>query len=253
MAKDWLKAWSIDLDIFSKDHNIRNEVSYRPQGINVQNREENFQQYLHFLFEIWRSSEPSYSNSFNMLDQHLLRNTLEGIYQRRTGRKPKGRLYTTFITTAASNLGISPNSNLVNFLTAPINSNHPLVLTVAEKKGQLVNGNMRALPVISRALLLLRLSSASALNFIEATGIQKEELMFWWKPQGDLQGLWNPGNYPDRMTDLWADVEEAIDSLESWCEDHNDNYNIYDSRTEKSIDYWYLRQFQRVGLWATGL
>jgi len=253
LAKDWLKTWSIDLDIFSKDHNIRNEVSYRPQCINVQSQEENFQQYLHFLIEIWRSSEPSQANSFNLLDQHLLRNTLEGFYQRRTGQKPKGRLFTAFVTAAAVNLGISPNSNLVNFLTASDISNYPLVLTVAERKGQLVNGNMRALPVISRALLLLRLSSASAQNLIKATGIQKEELKFWWKSNGDLQGLWNPVNYPDRMIDLWADIEEAIDSLETWCEDHKDTCNICNSRIEKPIDFWYLRQFQRVGLWATGL
>lgn len=257
LAKDWLKAWSLDLNIMSEDHRIRNEASYRPQRIYPYSRNCCLQDYLHHLVEIWRASEPVGSQRFSLLDRHLLRNTLTSIYRNQTGKYPHWRQntkgYKLFVETAVSNLGLTLDNNLAAFLSDPAPSlNHP-VLEEARRKGKSEDGGIRPLPIISRAYLLLRLASAATQELLLNSSVKKEDLFFWWEELGNDIGLWIPEKAPEQMSDLWVDVKSSVDAIEDWYTQNDDLAGILKVKQDLPFDSWQFKQFNRAGLWAIGL
>ena len=256
-ARDWLRAWSLDLNTLSKDHNIRNEASYRPHRIYQYPHYSELEDHLHHLIEVWKASEPVGSHRFNILDRHLLRNTLITTFRNRTGYYPHWQRYNSkyrfFIGTVIDNLGLSLDNNLVDFLSNPDPSlNHP-ILREAVKKGVNKEGGVNPLPIISRAYLLLRLASAATENLLLNSSIKKEDLFFWWNKFGNDIGLWIPGNAPDQMTDLWIDVKTSVDAIEDWYLNNIGLVSISKIRQELPYDSWQIQQFNRAGLWAIGL
>ncbi len=254
LAKDWLKAWSLDLDYLSKDHLARNEVSYRPQGLLPNQSLPPVEYSLRRLVDFWKACEPSDSERFSLLDLNLLRRALERTYRARTGREPKGVHYAVFIDSTLSKLGMPPSSTLRDFLIRRIEpKNHPL-LEEAGKPGQVLDrGLVRPLSVMARAILLLRLASAAASEFLHESSIQGADLCFWSHRIGEEIGLWKTGAAPDRMTDLWADVEANLETTESWCASNGASADAFDVKRDLASELAQLKQFQRVGFWGMGL
>ena len=253
LAREWLVAWSIDLDVLSQDHDIRNEASYRPQRVYPYSQHNLLEENLSRLIQIWRASEPAGSNRFSLLDLHLLKNTLKSIYRNHTGKEARGKRYALFIQNAIGNLGLSLDGHLVDFLSSSETiPNHP-ILKEAKKKGEYEDGNIRALPVISRAYLLLRLASAATQDFLIKSSIEKDDLLFWWAELGNDMGLWVPGELPDQMTDLWDDVKDSVDAIEDWYYQNNGQISVLKARQDLPLDYWRVKQFNRAGLWAIGI
>ena len=253
LARDWLSAWSIDLNILNQDHSIRNEASYRPQRIHPFPQLDELEEYIPLIVHAWRASEPYGSNRFNLLDRYLLKNTLRSAFRNRTGKEPRGNRYSTFVQTAIGNLGLSINSTLFDFLSSPETiTNHPILME-ARKKGENEDGSIRTLPILSRAYLLLRIASAATQDFLSTCSIVKDDLRFWWEALGNDAGLWIPGNLPDQMTDLWADVKDSVDSVEDWYTLNTGMFCTLKVRQDLPFDSWQVNQFTRAGLWAIGL
>jgi len=253
LAKDWLKTWSLDLQTLPDDRTLRNEVSYRPQRLIHAVPRSNFVVMLRIIMSYWQATEPTASARFEQLDLFLLRYTLERAYRGRTGQRPRGGPYERFIETTLSALGMSPSSAIVDFLgRRQATRNHPL-LGEARKKGQKSNSDVRPFAVIARALLLLRLASAATNDLLQEHAITKADLTFWWTELGEDNGLWKPGSQPIQMTDLWGDVGPYMDVLETWCDANVVPGNLYQARTDPTLELWRFTQFQRAGLWAIGL
>jgi hypothetical protein len=79
-------------------------------------------------------------------------------------------------------------------------------------------------------------------------------LKFWWLPLGQERGLWDAGFEPDQMTDLWADVDTAVEEVKSW-EGANAAQKPSLERWRRELPYQIsvLGGFERVALWGLGL
>lgn len=253
LAKDWLKTWSLDLAQLAEDHNMRNEVSYRPQRLLPVRDQTNTVDVIKTLVDFWRACEPSSLERFSLLDLHLLRRALEFSYQRMTGTRPSGSRFMTFINSALANLGMPSDNPLTDFL---LRRQQPLVhplLREAKKQGKPQNGVAQPLPIVARAILLLRLASAATDDMLSTTSISKTDLEFWLNRAGEELGLWDTGAPPDEMTDLWADVRPALDAADAWCDMNGAICSLFKAKTALGNELYQIEQFERIGFWATGL
>jgi hypothetical protein len=151
-----------------------------------------------------------------------------------------------------TNIGITPNGYLFDFLTFKVDPEIHPVLLWAQQPGILSDGTINALAVLSRSYILLRLASARVEDLLNYTGVNKNELMFWWNSLGLDLGYWTPGNAPQDMIDLWADIEPNIVDIEHWF-GGNPTPQLAVFRRDLPFELKQMVQFNRVGLWGIGL
>ena len=259
LAKDWLESWSLDLEVVEGDRTLRNEASYRPQGLISPQLQSDITSTLDKLVEFWRTCEPSISGQLGVLDLHLLRQALEkaynAIYTVTTPGIPTipTKSYVEFAQDTLTQIGMANQLHLKRFLSSSRSPKHTL-LVEAKKKGQDQYGNMRPISVIARAILLLRLASAACNDFIQETEIDGTDVEFWWSNIGKDIGLWESSIIYGPMTDLWADVEIALETVETWIDQNRSStVGARKARREIPFDLWQLEKFQLAGLWAIGL
>lgn len=197
-ASQWLRSWSIDLSLGSRDGALRNIVSYRPTGIRFPDPARiptpGIQE---AVIGMWEVLEPAALPSSVMLDLYMLEKTLRdsgigskwGRYIRPLQRVSSSALWNFLVG------GVSPPLIMLRAAEAPLDANHDPV------------------PIVARALLLLRLGSGVARHVFSDAGVGAGDLRFWWEPAGEEWGFWQPSAAPSVMSDLWADVEFGIQSL----------------------------------------
>lgn len=251
-AKAWFMQWGMDLKLATKDREARNESSYRPDGIPhiwaVSARDT-----LGFVRDTWMALEPSSTSSFDLIDRHILRLALEGYYHGLTGKSATGTdpAFQALIRTtlSAQSLSESADDRLRSFLLRQSAPNDLAIFPYSAKKP----GNTGDDPfaVLSRAVLLLRIATGSAHDLLAAGGIGSAAISFWWTKIGEVRGLWEPGSPPDSLTDLWADIEEALFEMAQLEQAQPDSFEstrsvAFDAAGRLNI----FSSHERVGLWG---
>lgn len=256
VAKEWLKTWSLDLRLLWDprigDRNYRNEVSYRPQGVRDLVNPMGPERALSWLIQFWEACEPSGNDRFSILDRYLLQNALARIFRSRHDAPLNSAAYQRFVDRTFANMGLPNSGTLYNFLRYPSSDDY-IILQEAKLQVKTTRSEMRHIPILARALLLLRLSSAAVENMFKVADIDSIDVEFWWRPLGQQNGFWTQNNVPDEMMDLWADVGLAIENIEAWCDQNINEDHLRPALIENGGDLWTLRQFKRVELWAIGL
>lgn len=257
LAQHWLASWSLDLQTLAHsdegDRTIRNFVSYRPQHIPAPVRIAGFGDTLTRIVSIWEALEPDQLDRFRVIDRYLLRQALHMAYQATYGgSEDESPDYLTYVQSAISNLGFGPDERLASFLARQSDPDDHLVLASA----QLPNDQHapRALPVLSRAVLLLRIASAATEQLLQEAEIDANQLRFWWRALGDDTGLWeSTADDPEIMTDLWADVSSETEAATEWVDRFKEDASIGRAYREIPGSLLQLARFGRAGLWAFGL
>lgn len=247
-TREWLKTWSLDLKTFGKDHNIRNLASYRPQELQAPVRQP-IKEIIEKLIGFWEACEPTGYGQFGLLDLYLLRHSLETVYQVQSGDPTRGVNYGNFVSNAISNLGLN-SVFLENFLSKRTLPDNHLVFIEAEKGSLLNNQIIDPIPMLARAILLLRLSTAVTSDLLEKGTVEKTDLQFWWDTKGKETGLWSNVYTPTNMSDLWEDIRQIIDDINTWLPTAAADACILDSRTEIPFQLWGLSKFQLAGFWG---
>jgi hypothetical protein len=256
LGSEWLKTWGLDLRRLSDDRDARNEASYRPTCLSARV----FLDVLdssRFMRSLWTICEPSTPSRFELLDRHLLRLSLEEAFEAVTGKKAKDdpfefgrRIEAMLAAVAPSGL---PMSEWRRFLTRNVQPDDP-TLTI-EASGTVTPRNPRHhIQVLARAALLLRMATGACGLLLREVGFGCSELEFWWKSIGEERGLWEPGNEPDQLPDLWADVEVALDGILQW-EMSNSEADVSYARWRRERPYaiCVLGECERIALWGLGL
>ena len=244
----WLKKWSIDLH-FKGDQDLRNELSYRPH---FNSSSVNIEDVLTKLSQIWQLLEPTHSNSFHLLDQHFLRIVLEEIYSKSTGKDPKDSDYKSWLGNTFTRLGENDQQELFRFLLRLSNPNNPVLLEEAKKDNSDIGINKNdPFPIICRAILLLRLATGVTHRLIQNSSATVDSLKFWWEDVALKHGFTNSIPSGIDPIDLFTDIRDSI--------------NEFDGRVPGSIQHvkdafntlggplFYLKQFERPGIWGMGL
>ena len=215
-ARDWFGQWGMDLMFFSDDRNARNNSSYRPDGLHDVWKIDTFTA-LNFVKDLWVLLEPS-PTSFGLIDQHILRLSLEGVFESKSGKSAKddkiGFKNMASSVVLAQNLGPAIGKTWLNFLTRSHNGENPSIFTFSEQPAE-ENGES-VFAIMSRAALLLRIASGANSKLFKNTGFEVDTLSFWWRRVGDTRGLWDEIDDTNELVNLWNDIADSIEDIESF-------------------------------------
>jgi len=248
----WLKLWGLDLQRLANDQSARNEASYRPTRMGSEPPSD-ARETSSFLADLWMLSEPLGYSRFESLDRHLLRLSLDDLAK---GTQIRPAQFSSRVSHMldAMNLGVSVETEWKPFLTQRSGSGINTVLVRAGKHGPRVR--QEHLGVISRAFLLLRVATGCCSRLLGETVSGREAVEFWWKLMGEDLGFWERNEQIINLTDLWADVEVALDELQNWDDqvESSDSSPSYASWQRSCVQaLWVLSGCERIALWGLGL
>jgi len=176
-----------------------------------------------------------------------LRVALEKSYRALKGRRAVGRAFERYIDRS---LAMRGDERLRSFLLRQDSPEDSELLRWALKAGALDSPR----PVVARATILLRLASAVAASLLRKTAFGKEDLRFWWEAYGLNRGLWDFAAEPAEFTDLWADVEAALQAVGQFGRGQGyGGGSIAGVWSELSDSLVPLSQCERVALWSLGI
>ncbi len=252
----WLRTWGLDLRLFSDDHDIRNEASYRPSKLNDRPILD-VADSADFICALWSMCEPSAHAPFNNLDRHLLRLALEETFKgvRGTSAAANASKFKSDVTGMLSQ--VVPDSatqhEWLNFLTRTTEPDDPIILFEARQTDP-IDSPRQHLQMISRAALLLRVATAANSRLLEETHISGVDVKFWWSALGEERGLWQKTKQPTDLTDLWADAEASVKSVTEWrMKTAVADQSFVQWRQDRSFDIAVLGGCERIALWGLGL
>jgi hypothetical protein len=209
-ARSWFLQWGMDLRFGLKDRESRNESSYRPDGV-PQTFTLKADATLDYVRELWRVLEPRGPSSFEQIDRHILRLALESHFRSVEGKDPSSSdpKFRTLVqsTIGTQSLPTQTAGRLEKFLLRQV---EPLDSAVFQFSAERPGSKTDPFSILSRAALLLRAATGSCRDLLTNAGLDTATLAFWWKEIGELRGLWEPGNEPDELTDLWADIRDFV-------------------------------------------
>ena len=251
----WLRSWGLDLKRFTDDREARNEASYRPNTIYPVQSLDCFESAI-FLRNLWSLCEPGLASSFEALDQYLLRLSLEYAFKAIKGRTvPQATtIYKAWISSLvnALNLRDSVRDEWESFLKRKRHAQDPDLFQEASQVSD-VRHSRHHLHVIARAALLLRIATAASARLVRNAEYSRDELEFWWSDLGLSRGLWASGSEPASFADLWLDVQDALNDLNSWESAFVTSPSRADWLQECAPQILKLSQCERVILWGIGL
>lgn len=216
-ARSWFSQWGMDLKVPHFDQFVRNESSYRPDGMRQQWSVE-AAKVLSFARDFWSSMEPSTSCRFENVDSHILRVAVESVFKSTTGRAP-AQQPVAFKDRAkkiveAQALGESATQRWIEFLCR--NSAAADIAIMAYSKVPPSVVDQTYLSVFARAALLLRLATGSASELLADAGFSMADTAFWWGSVGNSRGIWDGSRTEGAILDLWADVDPVLRSIHAF-------------------------------------
>lgn len=249
----WLKNWGLDLKHLADDRDARNTSSYRPTRLStktVLNQEVTSQ----FLVNFWQGMEPS-PEAFEILDRHLLRITLEQGFKATSGDDPLGNdVFESQVERGLDGLGFSGSvkDELKKFILRQIDPDNHLLISEAKQDDD-INAERHHIQVLSRAVLLLRLATGAVVMHLRKSGISSGDLKFWWEKLGEDRGEWDVANPPLVLSDLWADIEDAVQEIENWETNNISPRSFFDWRSQCRGALATLTTSERIIFWGLEL
>jgi len=163
--------------------------------------------------------EPA-ASPFRLLDDHLLRLSLQFAYKLRTGNSHISHpsLFETDVKRTVNALLSSgtEKTNMIEFIVERRDAGLARLLVEAQRS-DIPSHPSHHMQVIARAALLLRIASGFVEQLLARSGVTKTHLDFWMNEFIVKRGLWNDlANPPDKLTDLWGDIEESLMQEEGW-------------------------------------
>ena len=260
-AETWLGDWGLDLKRMKQDFGARNASSYGPSAIHDWQILPGLTA-VETVMSLWGLFGPPSSSRFNEVDRLLLRRVLRTVFngqtRRRMGSKNWNRDFGVFVNEF---LEEQTNSQIIErerlrwkqFLTDPTGGNgFPLESASGQSA---INASQFPVESLSRAALLLRIATGSCGLHLNDIGIGWDSLEFWLNDIGVRRGFWERGAYPVDPTDLWTDIEEALDVIvevqQSGDMQGQSPFGTNPPSFKSSLTR--LEECERVGLWGFGI
>ncbi|MCY3627720.1 MAG: hypothetical protein OXG88_08780 [Gammaproteobacteria bacterium] len=237
--------WGIDLEKLSEDHDARNISSYAPHAFNT--LESNLPDRWNLIQLIWKGLEPS-GLGYRELDLNLLDIFLKLISQNRK------EIYGD----ESNQQEILPeDQNRIedyfsnNFSGEEYNNIDLYIVQLAGNE----SGDIHAM--ICRALILLRLSTGVVHSVFEEASFNPDD-----GDQGLFdtfaldRGLWTDNPQLEDVSDLWADVSDALELLKECIDENTDSQHGFikkmNEQNYSGDQFLYLSQAERACIWGLG-
>ncbi len=245
ITSEWLSQWGLDLALWKQDRKARNVVSYNPSAFNtpgplpVNDTMENVSRF-------WEICNPEAVGGFPVLDRYLLRLCMSMVIRKTNESK---QIYDERLLRVLDSINLMRTSNdlWVQFLGyEQLSNSHPIIKLAAAKNN--IYDPTHSKEVLARATLLLRVATGSTADLLKEAGpTVKEDLEFWWTGSAVRRRLWPITLTPVSFCDLWQDIEEVIDSMDHWPQDHHTLWSSY------ARELATLTSVERAFLWGVGI
>jgi len=252
VAAQWLTAWGLDLKQFSDDRDARNTASYRPTGL-IPRAPTRIGDTFGAVRAIWRALEPAAGGKFNVIDSYLLRLGIEEIFKSinvNVNAPSARKRYTREVRQMVTNA--SPAGDEVRFrrfLLRHIGRKDPAIIELARGNDPVWCPNHH-LQVLSRAALLLRVAGGACALLLQSGGVSLSKLRFWWSEIGEARGCWDRALAPQDVTDLWADIADALSEIHSKQSGRGKRVSPLKWRRDSLSQIAVLGECERIGLWG---
>lgn len=252
LGRDLLQTVGFDIAHMATDRYARNEASYRARGLaDVAARDVDVD--VEFLSTAILLLDPSTPHaSFGRLDRHLIRRLLEDGYYASTGEAPASdaTLYKSAIDYTVNALisDRGSRSELSDFLSRQAEAEEPSVLHYAHMLSTDATED-RLLPILGRAVVLLRIATGSAREILAEARVDLELLEFWWNDAGLEQGLWQLAPATEELPDIWEDFAIVVEALEAWrISGNGSRYQLLSENTAAMTQLMRLASLALLGL-----
>lgn len=253
IADAWLKNWSRDFHKEPEDRHSRNRASYHPAALTCAGPRP-ADDVVAMLIEMWKLVEPHGGPGFATLDRYLLRRALRHMCSSSD--------YNRAVDDENEVVQALTREQIVQELTKSVVPDRHHYWTKVLMAGDDFGDSFLAgaatdcyesTQLLSRALLLLCLATGNVAKLILAnTEDARRTLAFWLHGLRVNRHLWPHQKPPGTFSDLWDDVEVAIDSISGWLHDGKSrSYN--DLWRDHSKDAAVLATTERIFLWGSGL
>lgn len=257
-ARQWMQAWSLDLQQSSDDRLARNVASYRPTVVTGRL----YPSPIHsskLVRETWSAFEPDSANGFAVLDRYLIRLAFEDAFFVATGATPLtqsvsygGRVATTIGRLRHT---ASTQADLQAFMTRSDHRALDLLILSEAAKQDIIGTSDQHLQIVARAALLLRIATGVCKNLLRSAGYSSSDLASWGVGEAQNLGLVRNGSVLTHPADMWADVVTGLEELKRWEADPG-------SSTATRMDWFadpllatpllMLGGCERIALWGLG-
>jgi hypothetical protein len=250
-AKGWFAQWGMDLDVSKDDQMVRSESSYRPDGIKKP-WAVNGAQVVEFARDFWASMEPSTLCRFENVDSHILRVALESAFRGRTGKSPAqahaqfGRDVKKVVAQQALDPHVS--ARWTEFIRRKRLADDASVMKWSAIPPSIAKSTHFS--VFSRAALLLRLATGSALELERDIGLSAADTSFWWDTIGNCRGMWDGQRDPTTILDLWADIEPVLASIDAYQTSFQKSHQTLFHASGEMPDLNTLGSCERIAIWG---
>ena len=257
---EWLRDWGVDLKHMDQDSKARNASSYGPSALH------NWQvllatDALDGIRRLWELFRPYPSSPFNDVDRVVLHRVLRLIFaahsSRRKGSKGWKRDFSIFVDDfleeqVDSRIVGNNRRDWMQFLCDD-EIDDGFLLDYAGSRST-ADTSLFPVEVLARGALLLRIATGSCALHLNETGRGWDSFEFWLDDIGVRRGFWERGAYPDTPTELWTDIDEALENLDEaqqngtkWGESlHGPMSDLPPSGLTR------LEECERIGLWGIG-
>jgi len=203
------KLMSLDLREFDQDHVRRNTASYNPSRLRP--RDMTARATRDLVSEVWRCLEPGPSGAFPVLDEALLPELLRSIYT---------SVHRGVVTWEHWVAKLAPASQVGTALLSAVQAQEPrtisdtIVGAMYSSRTRETDPTVFLRPMLARTVLLLRIATGSAIQLLRESGHAASSLGDWVTSLAVARGLWPDGAPLVDPTDLWADVELALEEAD---------------------------------------
>lgn len=247
VAANLVHGFGLDLERLAKDRGLRNRASYDPSELLGFHRPDNSET-VEFVLNTVQTLEPSgVGAGFGILDQQLLGHAIDQQFEASTGKKPLEDFdrYRNVIDTMLANVSSEQSVGVITrqFL---IDERYRSGRQSLVQRASISEDNGDPRPLLSRAAVLLRVATGTAQVFMRVSNIKLDISGSWWEERARGIGLWNDGERPEEMIDIWADVDIALEELESWYQ--NGGRQTRDLFTKKAFELWEITNVGRLAL-----
>jgi len=242
LVRNWLRAWSVDLEHAATDRFRRNEMSYRPTRIRNP-KPADFDattEMLEPLLSSWAALEPLSHTAVAALDVILLRRSIELAID-------QGWSNHESIETALQEAQSLMSDDLSELLELDGPEFQSLLADAASAGDPFVNSRS----VLARALLMLRLASAKSAVLLRSAGIDGKDLRFWWSRLGVDHGWWSEDPDVEVLVDLWTEVDDNVSFTQDAMNGHLRGCSVRHASGEVAGRVS-LTQFSRAAMWLLG-
>ena len=231
----------------AKDRGLRNRASYDPSEL-LGYRYPGDGETVKFVLDTIQTLEPSgIRGGFGVLDQQLLGHAIDQQFEASTGSKPRDDFesYRNEVDTMLRNIG---NEHLTGEGTRQylIRDRHQVNRQSLVQRASTRDDVGDPRPLLSRAAVLLRVATGTANEFMRVSNIDLDHTGSWWERRAQRIGLWNSGDRPDEVIDVWADVHFAMEVLEAWYEEQS--CQTRDLFSKRAGELWEITNVGRLAL-----